>query len=195
MQQNDALSKLWEDQISRITPQAEQSEFNDLLQLITSRIQEFIEKLFNLGKAIHAPGITPRMFVIILVAIFVSIAGIILWRRYSLFIKAAFRSFRLGESFSEIHARYLKLVSDGLYAQALRAFVKSVSDSSNQRTKTFSEIFSVTDAGPLITTRDQYGETIHLDHPINRESLEQFEKEAVELYPQYSKILQRKSKP
>jgi hypothetical protein len=193
--QNETLATVWNDQVSRITPLAEQSEFNDLLQFITSKISDLLEKLFRLGTALHAPGISPRMFIIILVGLFVSITGFILWRRYSFFIKAAIRSFRFGDDLGQMRTRYQKLVSDGLYALALREYVRTVSDNSNQRGHTFAELFSISAKSPLQELQYQYGESIHLDHAIQRESLEQFEKDAGMLYPQFEKIVKRKGRP
>jgi len=190
--QGNSLSKIWEDELTRIVPQRDPSDFSDIIYMLQDYVAKLLEKIFNAGNKLPSSHVTAKWLLIGIAGAVFAVLVFLLWKRFGIIARKKAESVLSGRKPDPLAIEYSLLVSGGDYSRAMRLFVRAAGETLQLPHRTFAELFYANTGEVLARLRLVYGKALHLGSDVTCDDLRTLEDEANVIYPSFRKFFRRK---
>lgn len=190
--QGNSLFKIWEDELTRIIPQRDPSDFSDIINILQDYVAKLLEKIFNAGKNLPSSHVTAKWLLIGIAGVIFAVLIYLLWRRFGIIARKKAESLLSGRKQDPLAIEYSLLVSGGDYSRAMRLFVRAAGETLRLPHRTFAELFYANTSEVLNRIRIVYGKALHLGSDVAADDLRTLEDQANVIYPSFRKFSRRK---
>lgn len=190
--QGNSLSKIWENELTRIVPQRDPSDLSDIINILQDYVAKLLEKLFNAGKALPSSHVTAKWLLIGIAGVVFAVLVFLLWRRFGVIARKKAESILSGRKQDPLAIEYHLLVSGGDYSRAMRLFVRVAGETLHLPHRTFAELFYTNTSEVLARLRLIYGKALHLGSDVTGNDLITLEDQTNVIYPSFRKFFRRK---